>query len=1239
MRNCVAVLALPCSLALAQGATLDLNGGFERHEAVNQAFADAAARDGIAVSPRVAQVWQINTGALAARGQPCSVRLVDDPGKAHSGQCALELKPGEVFVPSFPVRGGARVTVRFWATGRAAATFGAWLTEGKSQNLYPPPQPVGDGKPDAKGYVEYVEECRAPENASALSLSLGAEDGLVDDVTLEVEGTLIAAPDLARQVEADGDTLALATGDAPLPAGALFTGALVDGPFGRGYELKAENLLQLPGKYGELLGGGTIELWLRPHWSGRDEQDHSLVGLESDGFGYWLIRTQYNHIAFAASDGYGSSLGEVQAQHWQFANRWGAGDWHHVAVSWTPTWYTLFVDGYPVDTARDTSPKAVNQSWCAGKLPSKVPALAALGSPGTDVAGVRISRSARYWIVAGEAPPPGPAPVAAAAQEPAIPPPSTAGGPPIRRPAEEEPKVPPREEPIELCVDGSAEGASDDNPGTTDQPFRTIGRGVKELRPGDTLTVRGGTYREAVDLQLVGTQEHPITVQAAPGETVVIKGSEVVTGWVRDGNVWRREGWTADYVAANFAQGTQLVSPNLMEVYQQDGVRGEAVVLYRVRKPEELREGKCYWDEATGTITIWPVETEGPFDPNTRGVEVPVRGPGLSVGKQWVRVRGFQVRQCGMAMITNWPSVSVNGFDCSLEDSVVTWCDFGGVSMSGFRTAIRRCEASYCGNSGMGAGVGEEMLIEDCIVTHNNFWRYSPGWHGGGAKLIPWFNRSVVRRSEFAFNYGPGLWFDGSCNDSLVEDCRCHDNEGPGIMIEISRGIILRNNLCYSNRNGLPGIDLIPLEGKGYSPVACEARRVEGGAGGAGIFISSSPDTKCYHNLCYRNESMGIFAEWARRISSDAADFVERTGRDVTMSTHGVDVRNNILVNNGGCQLSLRRNGVDEDTYGNRSDYNLLFDGTGGTLVRWGFGGAAFSRLDKWQEASGFDQHSVVAAPLFGFSPGMDLRLQPDSAGVDQGEPVPEVPTDLLGVQRPQGAAVDLGPYEIAGTRRVLERPQVPTNLTYFSVDLSQLVNRAFADEQADDGQGGWSDQGPSTDLRVFPGAEVGQPTEQTFDGVPFRVLSPLGCVVLRSGYRPQSQDLPERVVIPVNHKADVLYFLHSGAWLGNGQHEWTYTIHRGDGTQEEVRVVGGESIRDWSDPNPGLPFDREYPTTTTVAWTGTNPTFDRVSVYAMAWVNHSDWCDVTDVEMTAAPGGGVPILIAITGGVTKEGG
>lgn len=154
------LLSLAAFVTASQAEGLYLNGGFEALESVNQAFLDAAAQAGVTVSPQFPQVWQINCGALAARKQPSVLRLVADPNRVRSGRGALELSPGEVFLPAVPVQGGAKVTLRFWATGQAAARFGMRLAEGEPQNLYPPVQPVGE--PDGRGYVEYVQAFQVP---------------------------------------------------------------------------------------------------------------------------------------------------------------------------------------------------------------------------------------------------------------------------------------------------------------------------------------------------------------------------------------------------------------------------------------------------------------------------------------------------------------------------------------------------------------------------------------------------------------------------------------------------------------------------------------------------------------------------------------------------------------------------------------------------------------------------------------------------------------------------------------------------------------------------------------------------------------------------------------------------------------------------------------------------------------------------------------------------------------------
>ena len=96
-----------------------------------------------------------------------------------------------------------------------------------------------------------------------------------------------------------------------------------------------------------------------------------------------------------------------------------------------------------------------------------------------------------------------------------------------------------------------ATDGSDKNPGTEAQPFQTLGRGVSDLSPGDTLFVKNGTY--AGGLAFVGMPSgaswaNPITIKAYQGHSPVIvaQGSHavylvhsryiVIEGFVIDGS-------------------------------------------------------------------------------------------------------------------------------------------------------------------------------------------------------------------------------------------------------------------------------------------------------------------------------------------------------------------------------------------------------------------------------------------------------------------------------------------------------------------------------------------------------------------------------------------------------------------------------------------------------------------------------------------------------------------------------
>ncbi len=68
--------------------------------------------------------------------------------------------------------------------------------------------------------------------------------------------------------------------------------------------------------------------------------------------------------------------------------------------------------------------------------------------------------------------------------------------------------------------------------GSEDRPLRTISAAARLARPGDVITVHAGVYRESVNPPRGGESESGrIVYRAAPGEQVVIKGSEPIQGW------------------------------------------------------------------------------------------------------------------------------------------------------------------------------------------------------------------------------------------------------------------------------------------------------------------------------------------------------------------------------------------------------------------------------------------------------------------------------------------------------------------------------------------------------------------------------------------------------------------------------------------------------------------------------------------------------------------------------------
>ncbi len=71
---------------------------------------------------------------------------------------------------------------------------------------------------------------------------------------------------------------------------------------------------------------------------------------------------------------------------------------------------------------------------------------------------------------------------------------------------------------------------SDTNAGTLAAPFQTLARASTNLNAGDSLLLRGGTYRETLQFPRSGLRENPIVVTAYHAEPVTISGCDALPG-------------------------------------------------------------------------------------------------------------------------------------------------------------------------------------------------------------------------------------------------------------------------------------------------------------------------------------------------------------------------------------------------------------------------------------------------------------------------------------------------------------------------------------------------------------------------------------------------------------------------------------------------------------------------------------------------------------------------------------
>ena len=400
-----------------------------------------------------------------------------------------------------------------------------------------------------------------------------------------------------------------------------------------------------------------------------------------------------------------------------------------------------------------------------------------------------------------------------------------------------------------------AKNGNDKNEGTKDSPFLTIQMASNLGLPGDVIVVHEGTYRECVVPPRGGkSDEKRITYQAASGENVIIKGSEVIKNWRQhSGTVWVAvitNGFFGSYnpykdkIHGDWFDDKGRVH-HTGEVYLNGKSLWEVESLEKVVNPVEAKNSF----DPTGSVFTWYCETDERYttiyanfqgaDPNRELVEINVRKscfyPAIN-NVNYITVNGFNLchaatqwapptaEQVGL-IGTNWSKGWIIE-NCTISDSKCSGItlgkhgdEFDNTSENSAEGYVKTIERAYkkgwskenigshiirnntifnCGQTGICGSLG---AVFSTIENNNiyNIWtkRQFSGAEMGGIKIHAAIDMTI-RKNKLS-NCGRGLWLDWMAQGTRVSGNLFFNNTSDDIFVEVNHGpFLIDNNILLS---------------------------------------------------------------------------------------------------------------------------------------------------------------------------------------------------------------------------------------------------------------------------------------------------------------------------------------------------------------------------------------------------------------------------------------------------------
>ncbi len=390
------------------------------------------------------------------------------------------------------------------------------------------------------------------------------------------------------------------------------------------------------------------------------------------------------------------------------------------------------------------------------------------------------------------------------------------------------------------------------NPGSKSKPFKTISAAAQIAQPGDIITVHEGVYRERVNPLHGGTSENKrIVYEATSGETVVIKGSEIIKNWEHVQNdTWKvviSNVFFGDFNPYNdIIHGEWYNTPgdgydrHTGAVYLNEQWLTEAPHLDTVLQSagDELFWFGVVDDQNT---TLW-AQFKG-TDPNKELVEINVRQSIFypdSPGRNYITVRGFIMRQAA----TPWSGamseqIGLIGTHWSkgwvIENNVISHSMNTGITLGRYdlkdvamppATAqgyvqsielaigqgwsrqkigshvVRNNHISHCEKNGIHGSLGGIFsTIEGNTICDIAMQGWISGPDVAGLKLLA--SHDVIIRNNHFYRCGGvgGVWLDWMAQGTRFTRNLLHDNSND-IFMEVDHGpYMIDNNIFLSGRS------------------------------------------------------------------------------------------------------------------------------------------------------------------------------------------------------------------------------------------------------------------------------------------------------------------------------------------------------------------------------------------------------------------------------------------------------